>query len=352
MVRGGGPALFLAAMLCAAGCRTPGRDPALRSLRAERDRAVAAGYAWLARFLDDPRNVDALGVDAVRIFSEPAATMPDQASRRRWLWEACRKARCFTMLRMRREVLLGIWDLLDVFEFAAHAREIGLCAAPLTGRARAALAACPSREVLLPSGPFAPGYLSTASEQELLDLLLAAYSIEKAEIAGEPLGLSRGLAEVLPLLRGHRFETDPAADSFRDSVYLAAHVAFVASDYGRVRLRREDAPWVSDYLFEAWPAVLAARDLELVAEIADVARSFGLDEHDDPLLHAATRLLLDAQNPDGSWGPGPAPGSPYGAMHPTWCATGGLRERVFLPDTPWEHRIRPILRGARRRRRP
>jgi hypothetical protein len=345
MVRRRRAILLLAALLSAAGCRVPVPSRGSASLRAERDRAVARGYAWLARFLEDPRNVDALGVDAVRIFSEPALTMPDQASRERFRRQAARTTRTIAALRMRREYTLSAFDLLDVFELPVHAAALGIDVDPLLGRARAALAARGPADPYRPVVPLAPTGFAGATPPELLDALLAAYSAEKARTFGEDIGLPFDLAGILRVIRARSPGLDPGAESFRDDVYLAAHVGFVASDYGRVRLHREDAPWVYDQLFAAWPATLAARDTELVAEIADVARSLGLSEEDDPLLHAASRFLLDAQNGDGSWGPGPEPGTPYGAMHPTWCAVGGLRERIFLEGTAWEQRVRGVLRA-------
>jgi hypothetical protein len=73
--------------------------------------------------------------------------------------------------------------------------------------------------------------------------------------------------------------------------------------------------------------VLRIGDLEVVAEVADVERTLLRDEDDDLLLLRATRLLLAAQNPDGSWGRGAAEADAYRAIHPTWCALGGLRPR-------------------------
>jgi hypothetical protein len=306
---------------------------------------VARGYAWLARFLEDPRNVDALGVDAVRIFSEPALTMPDQTSRERWRRQAARTTRGLAALRMRREYTLSAFDLLDAFELPVHAAVLGIDVGPLLGRARAVLAARGPADPYRPVVPLAPTGFAGAEPQELLDGLLAAYSAEKARTIGEETGFSLDLAEILGVIRARSIRLDPEAESFRDDVYLVVHVGFVASDYGRVRLHRSDAPWVYDQLFAAWPATLAARDIELAAEIADVARSLDLSEEEDPLLRAASRFLLDAQNDNGSWGPGPEPGTPYGAMHPTWCAVGGLRERIFLEGTLWEQRVRCILRG-------
>jgi hypothetical protein len=91
-------------------------------------------------------------------------------------------------------------------------------------------------------------------------------------------------------------------------------------------------------------AALAQDELELAAEIVDIFHSAGLSESHDPALCSATRRLLAAQNPDGSWGTPEPDDDYYDQVHPTWTAVHGLRTRIFLSGTPFDRR-RKVLSG-------
>jgi hypothetical protein len=126
-----------------------------------------------------------------------------------------------------------------------------------------------------------------------------------------------------------------------DDFYLATHVAYVLSDYSRIRLRRGDLGALLPYLRGQVPYALASRDPEAAAEIADVLRQTGASDADFDVCRL-TRLLLGAQRADGSWARAEAEDT-YDAIHPTWVAVHALRERVFLPGGAWAAHVQMLL---------
>ena len=136
-------------------------------------------------------------------------------------------------------------------------------------------------------------------------------------------------------------------DLFREYAYLVTHAAYVLTNYNQLLLRETDAPWIQRYLRENFDAVLASGDVELVAEFVDVFRSMGRSEADDPDVRAGTDFLLATQNPDGSWGRWRTEADAYFAMHYTWCAVCGLRDREPREGTVFDRYVRRALREAR-----
>jgi len=236
-------------------------------------------------------------------------------------------------------------DRLDLLALAVDAEMLGLDSTLLRKRAREGLAGLTHPDEVFGLGAPANEKIELAWQGQFIDLLLGVYFVERARVAGVWSGQGLRLADVLAFLRRRELLTraqDPRPDKemFRDDVYLATHVAYVLCEYGRVRLHREDAPWVYDYLERVFPDLLATRDVELVAEVVDVYRCLGLDEARSPLMEEGTRFLMEAQNPDGSWGRPEAESEPYRAIHDTWCATNALRERRLPADSPWLRHIR------------
>ena len=153
--------------------------------------------------------------------------------------------------------------------------------------------------------------------------------MERARVAFPALPApALGLGDVLSFLSTRPFAPFSPGDA-EDDFYLATHVAYVLSDYSRVRLAARDLGQLLPYLRAQVPGVLAARDTEAAAEIADVLRQTGAGDS-DPDVCRLTRLLLATQGPDGSW-PRADPDDAYDVVHPTWVAVHALRERRFLP---------------------
>jgi len=297
-------------------------------------------------FLAKDTHLDDVGLDSVYIFLEIAASSRNAEIRAKASTIARRYAKRLAKRLMNTDGLLEGGDLVDLLDLLSEAAPLGLDAKVLGRRARESLAVCNSFEDL---HGVAFEDLATASEDDLFDAMMSVYSLAKAQAAcGDAFKVTPGLAEVLAFLE-HRHFMDAVDDlsdekeTFQDHAYLATHVAYILSNYGRLRLWRADAPWVYRYLRANFHAVLADKDIELTAEFVDIFRSLGCREADDADLRAGTAFLLAAQNADGSWGPWKNEEDAYDAMHYTWCALGALRERVFLKGTPYEQHLRNVL---------
>jgi hypothetical protein len=69
---------------------------------------------------------------------------------------------------------------------------------------------------------------------------------------------------------------------------------------------------------------IAARDEDMLGEIMDGLRAFGVTNQNET-MRAGMEYLLADQNANGSWG-NPADQDIYSLYHPTWCAVTGLSE--------------------------
>lgn len=235
---------------------------------------------------------------------------------------------------------------MDLLELAVEMHRLGLDAEPVLDRVERAIPPGATTDTLFGVPTTA---LPLRNEDELFDLLIDAYIVEKLEIAfPRRFSIDFHLPDILPFLLERGFvshEEDPT--TFEDHVFLATHIAYVLSDYGRIRLRESDFPELYDWLWAAFPGALERDDIEVVAEIVDVARSLGRTERDDPMVRKGTRMLLAARNPDGSWSDWRRASDPYDATHETWCAVMALRERAFLEGTPYGRRIRRVVEAVR-----
>ncbi len=342
-------AVVAAVILLTGSCvaaRVP-QEGAAPSLRPERDRAVRAGLIWLDSYLADDDNIAALGVDAVAIFADYAATSVDEVSRRFALSAARRQARNQAKHLLEREPIETA-EIPDLILLLTQMRDLGLDVTAVRESVSRQIRALPAPDLVYGLASLDPADLDRLDEARIFSLLLEVYAVERAAALGDDFGIRFGLEELLPvILRRDLIERaedpDPTGELFREHVYRATHVAYVLNDYGRLRQREEDAPGVFRYLRRVFPDVLAARDVELVAEIADVFRSLGHDETSSDLMRQGAVFLLGAQNEDGSWGPGRDHEDSYLGAHHTWCAIMALGERRLRTDTPYERRLRGVL---------
>jgi spermidine synthase len=322
--------------------------PPAESLASREDRAVLSGMAFMEKFLDEESNRQGIGIDAVYIFLELAATSIHPEIRSRALALARRYAGPSATALLAAKAPLTRVETIELLELLAEAKVLGLDVPPLRKRAEEALATRSSFEALYKT---AFDDLAFLESQELFETVMSIYSVAKAEaIHGEAFRVEPGVAEVLGFLAELPLVSaadDPSEDRalFRENAYLVTHVAYLLTDYNRIRLLPADAPWLDRYLKENFAAVLAARDVELVAEFIDVFRSMGRTAADDERVRAGTEFLLATQNPDGSWGTREEGESAYQALHDTWCAVCGLRRRSFLVGSAYEGFLRGELEG-------
>ena len=140
----------------------------------------------------------------------------------------------------------------------------------------------------------------------------------------------------LPAMRPYPVGADEDIELVRDAVYAVTHVVYTLNDYGTYRLRPGWLPQEFAFLKANVAAACERKDPELLGELLDSLKAFGLrDSH--PLIIRGTKYLLEEQNEDGSWGD-PDEDSIRRRCHTTWTAIDGLRgyawrgERLSRPE--------------------
>lgn len=152
------------------------------------------------------------------------------------------------------------------------------------------------------------------------DALITAYT-------GERIGVTLGVsyAEVfrwLPKLRPYRNAEGGRNSEFYDTVYALTHVVYTLNDYGQLRLSPRWLPREFEFLSANLLEAIRERDADMLGEIIDALRAFGLTEA-DPAMREGVEYLLANQNADGSWGD-PGERDIYLRYHPTWNAIAAL----------------------------
>ncbi|MDD5543772.1 MAG: hypothetical protein PHX83_11415 [Acidobacteriia bacterium] len=131
----------------------------------------------------------------------------------------------------------------------------------------------------------------------------------------------------LPRMRPYRGREDGNNSDFYDSVFAVAHVVYTLNDYSIYKLSPALLPQEFRFLKSSVKDAIATDDSEMLGEILDSLKSFGMT-NDDPEIRAGMEYLLSHQNPDGSWGD-PTEKDIYARYHPTWTAMDGLSEYAW-----------------------
>jgi hypothetical protein len=316
------------------------------ALAPARREAVQRGTAYLKIFFEGEEKRAALGTDAVSIFLELGETAADPDVARRAMREARRLSASLARGYTKpggldaHESLMGALSLLPDSGPLHLSKKSSLS---LLSSVTARLAGRDPDEVYY-GARIDASRLAALDGDALFDLLIAAYTVERARLAFPALPVpALGLGEVIRFALARPYASFGSGDDERagDDFYLATHVAYVLSDYSRIRLSPASLGAILPYLRAQVPHVLAERDTEAGAEIADVLRQTGATDADADVCRLA-RLLLDTQRPDGSWPRADAEDA-YDTVHPTWVGVHSLRERTFLPGGAWAERVRALL---------
>jgi hypothetical protein len=146
----------------------------------------------------------------------------------------------------------------------------------------------------------------------------------------------RDVLKWLPAMRPYPVGRDENVELLRDAVYAVTHVVYTLNDYGTYRLRPGWLPREFAFLKMNVAGACERKDPELLGELLDSLKAFGLgDSH--PLIIRGTKYLLEEQNEDGSWGD-PDEESIRRRCHTTWTTIDGLRtyawrrERLSFPE--------------------
>ncbi len=159
-----------------------------------------------------------------------------------------------------------------------------------------------------------------------------------AEASGVLFGA--GYAEVLkwaPVMRPYPTIEDDE-ELLREAIYAVTHVVYSLNDYNTYRLSRRGLGTEFQFLKGNVVAACERKDPEVLGELLDSLRAFGL-RLSHPLIARGARFLLDNQNEDGSWGDCDEENIRT-RLHTTWTAIDGLRECIWLETGAQPSRLR------------
>jgi hypothetical protein len=146
----------------------------------------------------------------------------------------------------------------------------------------------------------------------------------------------------LPAMRPYPVGADEDVEILRDAIYAVTHIVYSLNDYGTYRLRPGWLPQEFEFLKTNVAAACERKDPELLGELLDSLKAFGLrDSH--PLIIRGTKYLLEAQNEDGSWGD-PDEESIRRRCHTTWTAIDGLRNYAWRAERLSRPEVKTMLK--------
>src|SRR5688572_10040440 len=154
-----------------------------------------------------------------------------------------------------------------------------------------------------------------------MDALTRTYVSERCRIS-----LGARYPEVLrwlPAMRPYPSGAEDNVELLRDALYAVTHIVYTLNDYGTYRLRPGWLPREFAFLKSNVAAACERNDPELLGELLDSLRAFGLSAGHS-LIIGGTEYLLAEQNADGSWGD-PEEENIRTRCHTTWTAIDGLR---------------------------
>jgi hypothetical protein len=320
---------------------SPGETEAAR-------RAALAGVEEMATWFEsNPEVVAELDTNAVECFLNASYAAGDhRALRRRSLTEARRRlGPLLTPWLAREPADMTPDDYSATVTLAVYAHQIEGESHPafthLRRLANASAAACQDLEDalgyswrdILSSQPVANG--------DAYGLLLWLVTLTDARTVpglASPPGTAEFGPRVWAMLRDYPFavarDYPESANNavFYDDAYLATHIGYVPTGYGRHRLRVADSPNLYRYLRENFYAVLAMGELDLVAEFVDLLRQYGLDAGNDVQVRDGTRQLMRQYEAAGAWmkhreSYETPESNPYDLIHKPWTGIAGVRRR-------------------------
>ena len=140
----------------------------------------------------------------------------------------------------------------------------------------------------------------------------------------------------LPGMRPYPIGAGADVETLRDAIYAVTHIVYTLNDYGTYRLRPGWLPQEFAFLKANVAPACEREDPEVLGELLDSLKAFGLRAN-HPLIIRGARYLLAVQNEDGSWGD-PDEENIRTRCHTTWTALDGLRtyawrgERLIRPE--------------------
>ena len=146
----------------------------------------------------------------------------------------------------------------------------------------------------------------------------------------------------LPAMRPYPAVAEKNVEFLRDAVYAVTHIVYTLNDYGTYRLRPGWLPQEFAFLKANVASACERRDPELLGELLDSLKAFGL-RASHPLIMRGARYLLAAQNQDGSWGD-PDEQNIRTRCHTTWTAIDGLRTYAWRGERSISPEVKSMLK--------
>jgi hypothetical protein len=128
----------------------------------------------------------------------------------------------------------------------------------------------------------------------------------------------------LPFMRPYPTADKHDEELVRDAIYAVTHIVYTLNDYNTYRLPSRYLSREFAYLKANVATACAQHDPELLGELLDSLKAFGLSGR-HLLIQRGTEYLLAEQNEDGSWGD-PEEENLRTRCHTTWTAIDGLRD--------------------------
>lgn len=152
----------------------------------------------------------------------------------------------------------------------------------------------------------------------------------------------RDVLKWLPAMRPYPVSAGEEVEHLRDAIYAVTHVVYTLNDYGTYRLSPLWLPREFEFLKANVAAACEREDWEVLGELLDSLKAFGL-RPGHPLIVRGTRHLLAEQNEDGSWGD-PDEENIRTRCHTTWTAVDGLRPFAWRGERLSRPAIKPMLK--------
>jgi hypothetical protein len=127
----------------------------------------------------------------------------------------------------------------------------------------------------------------------------------------------------LPNMRPYPVGADEDVEFLRDAIYAVTHVVYTLNDFSTYRLSPRWLPREFAFLQANVASACERKDPEVLGELLDSLRAFGL-RASHPQIMRGTKYLLENQNEDGSWGDRDEENIRT-RCHTTWTAIDGLR---------------------------
>ncbi len=108
--------------------------------------------------------------------------------------------------------------------------------------------------------------------------------------------------------------------------WLATHIAYLPSGYGRHSNQVEDAPYLYQYIRENFYYAMEYGRIDLVSEFVDLIRTYGCSEETDYQLRDGTRFVMKqfSEEMEGQWIDRESPDSHYNKIHIPWAGSAAV----------------------------